>query len=167
MINVDGWLTLYDTVIAARKHSAGNQDQALEDYNWLYLLDVEMHACLKAVTDAVNHLESVDGQQILVMLAKNHNWMKKALDEVKDMEVSSDACNEEFRHAFLGSLQEMKDAVESIMDVIGYRTEDDLKSVSVTVNTGETFDLNREYILNHMQNLISNKDFTMPIPPYS
>lgn len=54
------------------------------------------------------------------------------------MQVSSDACNEEFRHAILGTLEEMRLTVKSIMDVITHRaTNDDLDSAKI-VDTGET-----------------------------
>jgi hypothetical protein len=128
-----------DTTIASREHSVVIHDQASEDYRRLYLLDIEMHARLRNVTNVVNQLHSSDGQQVLMMLTEEHNWMNKVQQEVRDMRVNDDPCNEELRHAFLQSLHEIRNAVGSIVDVLGRRTKEDLNSVSAIIDTGKRY----------------------------
>ena len=114
-------------------------DQASEDYRRLYLLDIEMHARLRNVTNVVNQLHLSDGQQVLMMLTEEHNWMNKVQQEVRDMRVNDDPCNEELRHAFLQSLHEIRNAVGSIVDVLGRRTKEDLNSASAIIDTGKRY----------------------------
>jgi hypothetical protein len=132
---------LDDTTRASRERSAEIQDQASEDYHRLYLLDIEMHARLRNVTDTVNQLDSADGQQALKMLTEECSWMKKTQEEIEYMRVNGDACNEELRHASLQSLHEIRNAVGSIMDVVGRRTKEDPNSASATVDTGERYSM--------------------------
>ncbi|KAG2094401.1 uncharacterized protein F5147DRAFT_657166 [Suillus discolor] len=70
-----------DTTRASRERSVVIQDQESEDYRRLYLLDIELHARLRGVTNTVNKLDSSDGQQVLTMLTEECNWMKKAQEE--------------------------------------------------------------------------------------
>lgn len=98
-----------------------------------------MQACLQSVTDTVNQLHLADGQQVITMLTEEYNWMKKAQEELKDMRANGDACNEQMRDASLQSLYEIREAVGSIVDVVGRRTKEDLNSASATINTGEKY----------------------------
>lgn len=136
---MDSRSTLGDTTRAARERSAEIQDKVSEDYCRLYLLDIEMQACLQSVTDTVNQLHLADGQQVITMLTEEYNWMKKAQEELKDMRANGDACNEQMRDASLQSLYEIREAVGSIVDVVGRRTKEDLNSASATINTGEKY----------------------------
>jgi hypothetical protein len=120
------------------------QDRISEAYHSLYLLDFEMHARMRTVTDAVNQLDSADGQQVLAMLTGEYQWMKKVEGEVRVMQVDGDACNEEYRDAFLISLQENTEAVKTIMDVVARRTQEGQNSTSAIVDTGEPYYNNQE-----------------------
>jgi hypothetical protein len=115
------------------------QDKASEDHCRLYLLDLEMHARLRSVTDTVNQLHLADGQQVMTMLTEEYNWMKKAQEELEDMGANGDVCNEQMRDASLQSLYEIREAVGSIVDVVGRRTKEDLNSASTTIDTGEKY----------------------------
>jgi hypothetical protein len=127
-----------DTSRAAREHSAGKHGEASDNYRKLFLLDIEMHAHLQTVTDAVNQLHLADGQQVLGMLTTEYEIMTTMQEEVRHIQVSSDACNKEFRPTILGTLEEMRLTVKSIMDVITHRTtNDDLDSAEI-IDTGET-----------------------------
>jgi hypothetical protein len=136
---VDSQSTLDDTTRAAKECSAKIQDKASEEYCRLYLLDIEMHARLRGVTDTVNQLHSVDRQQVVTMLTGEYNWMKKAQEELRDMQVDGDVCNEQLQDASLQSLYEIREAVGSIMDVLSCRTKEDLNSASATIDTGEKY----------------------------
>lgn len=137
-ITAESQCTPNDTFRATREQSAEIHGEVSENYRKLFLLDIEMHARLQTVTDAVNQLHLTDGQQVLGMLTAEHETMTTMQEEVRHMQVSSDTCNEEFRHAILGTLEEMRLAVKSIMDVIAQRaTNDDLDSAKI-VDTGET-----------------------------
>lgn len=132
-----------DTTRTAKEGSAKILDRASEDYHRLYFLDIEIHARLQNVTDTINQLDSADGQQVLTMLTEEYNWMNKVQEEVRDTQVDDDPCNEPLQHALLQSLQEIRDAVRSIIDVLGRRSKEDLKSASATVNTGEIYSIIR------------------------
>lgn len=136
---------LYDTTtaITAKERSVETLDQASEDYHRLYLLDIEMHARLRNVTNAMNQLDSAGGQDVLMVLTEEYNWMSKVQEEVRDTQVGGDRCNEALRYEFLQSLHDIRDTVRSIMDVMGRRTKEDLNSASATVNTGEIHSINR------------------------
>ncbi|KAG1810690.1 uncharacterized protein BJ212DRAFT_1302402 [Suillus subaureus] len=83
-------------------------------------------------------LHLADGQQVLGMLTAEYETMTTMQEEVRHIQVNSDACNEEFRHTILGTLEEMRLMVKSIMDMITHRaTNDDLDSAKI-VDTGET-----------------------------
>jgi hypothetical protein len=148
-ITAESRRTPNDTFRAAREHSAEIHGESSDNYRKLFFLDIEMHARLQTVTDAVNQLHLADGQQVLGMLTVEYETMTTMQEEVRHMQVSSDACNEEFRHAILGTLEEMRLAVKSIMDVIAHRaTNDDLDSAKI-VDTGETQLVGMSTLLNH------------------
>ncbi|KAG2073510.1 hypothetical protein BDR04DRAFT_1116385 [Suillus decipiens] len=138
-IQADSRSTLDDTTRAARECSVEIQDKASEDHCRLYLLDLEMHARLWSVTNTVNQLHLADGQQVMTMLTKEYNWMKKAQEELEDMGANGDVCNEQMQDASLQSLYEIREVVGSIMDVVGHRTKEDLNSASATIDTEPCF----------------------------
>jgi len=148
-ITAESRCTLNDTFRAVREHSAEIHGESSDNYRKLFFLDIEMHACLQTVTDAVNQLHLADGQQVLGMLTVEYETMTTMQEEVRHMQVSSDACHEEFQHAILGTLEEMRLVVKSIMDVITHRaTNDDLDSAKI-VDTGETQLVGMSTLLNH------------------
>ncbi|KAG2065536.1 hypothetical protein BDR04DRAFT_1161319 [Suillus decipiens] len=118
-------MRLTNQAINSREPSAQPEDQAWKDYCTLYLLDHEAHHHVHAVTDVINTLDSIKDEQVLVALLEECAWLEKALREVMNMDVGTDACNEQFCHAQLWLLQDTKEAVESIMHVIAHRTKQD------------------------------------------
>ncbi|KAG1844676.1 hypothetical protein F4604DRAFT_1688992 [Suillus subluteus] len=119
------WMRVTNQVIDDREPSAQHEDQAWKDYCTLYLLDHEAHRHVRTVTDVINTLDSIRDEQALATLSEGHTWLEKTLGKVMNMDVETDACNEQFHHAQLQLLQDTKEAAESIMCVIARRTKQD------------------------------------------
>jgi Transposase family tnp2 len=144
-------MRLTNQAIDSREPSAQHEDQAWKDYRTLYFLDNEAHHHVRAVTDVINTLDSTKDEQALAKLSEERAWLEKALREVMVMDVGTDTCNEQFRHAQLRLLQDTKEAAESIMRVIARRTKQDPNpedNASEAVATGEEVHTYKERTLN-------------------
>ncbi|KAG1893134.1 uncharacterized protein F5891DRAFT_1196759 [Suillus fuscotomentosus] len=118
-------MRLADEAINDREPSAQHENQAWQDYHTLYLLDHEADHHVRTVTDVINTLDSIGDKQALAMLSEGHTWLEKSLGKVMNMDVGTDTCNEQFRHAQLQLLQDTKEAAKSIMCVIAHRKKQD------------------------------------------
>ncbi|KAG1780880.1 hypothetical protein EV702DRAFT_1042593 [Suillus placidus] len=83
-ITVESQCKPNETSRAAREHSAEIHEEASNDYHKLFLLNINMHACLRTVADIVNQLHSADGQQALVMLTAEYETMTNMQEESND-----------------------------------------------------------------------------------
>jgi hypothetical protein len=133
-------MRLTDKAINDREPLGRHEGQAWQDYHTLYLLNHEASHHVRTVTHVINTLDSIGDEQALVTLSEGHTWLEKSLEKVMDMDVGTDTCNEQFRHAQLQLLQDTKEAAKSIMCVIACRTKQDPKprnNASEAVETGE------------------------------
>ncbi|KAG1848400.1 hypothetical protein C8R48DRAFT_778910 [Suillus tomentosus] len=160
-------MRLADEAINDREPSAQHENQAWQDYHTLYLLDHEADHHVRTVTDVINTLDSIGDKQALAMLSEGHTWLEKSLGKVMNMDVGTDTCNEQFRHAQLQLLQDTKEAAKSIMCVIAHRKKQDpnpKNNASEAVETGEKVHILITNTLNqHSNRVTSNIGYMAPL----
>jgi hypothetical protein len=87
--------------VNSREPSGQHEEEAWKDYHVLYRLDCEAHNHVCAVTNVIDKLDTTSNKETLAALSEEHAWMEKTLGEVTNMNIGTDTCNAQFRHAHL------------------------------------------------------------------